>query len=90
MWPHRKGTGAVNTQNLPPLDLLPVFLIGPKQVEAGEMLFSLQKKRRWKKEKESELEGSIRRYARWKMEENESEVANETVITATFIKGELT
>lgn len=54
------------------------------------MLFSLQKKRRWQKEKESELEGSIRRHTRWKVEENESEVANKIVITTTFIKGELT
>ena len=71
-----------------PLDLLPVFFIGPNQVEARETPFSL--KRRWKKEKENELEGSIRRYPRQKLGKNESNMANKMVITTTFIKDALT
>ena len=51
---------AINTQNIPPLDLLPVFLIHPKHLEVGQRLFSLWDKiRSWKKEKESEPEGSM-------------------------------
>lgn len=91
MWPHREGSRAINTQSLPPLDLLPVFLTHPKHLEAGERLCSLWDKiRSWKKKKESELEGSMWRYSKWKMKENDSEVATKVVTTPAFIKGTVT